>query len=72
MSGNPPPSPDGGKRDDGFVKHLEKLRATVAILDVLAPFDANDRRTILIGAIGASDDTMGELLARGLSERFKR
>jgi hypothetical protein len=69
MSGNPPKPGDGAP--DGLPDQVRKLRATVAILELLVPFDKNERMGIIVGVIGTSDEKAGDLLSRLMMEKFK-
>ncbi len=68
MSGNPPrPGPSGAP--DDLPKHITRMKAVVAILDILASFDDEARKIILTGVLGAIDEhfagLIGQRMARG-------
>lgn len=61
MSGNPP-RPEPEPKDD-LAGSLAKLRATLACLEALAPFDKATRIHIVIGVLGFCDEELGKLIA---------
>ena len=61
---------------DEIKRHADILRATLAVLEILAPFNADDRLTIVIGIVRFSD--IGEVVVgrampdiSGLLEKVK-
>jgi hypothetical protein len=66
MSGNPPRP---GGPDDDLPLTISRLRATLGILELLAPFDKQERMQIAFGVLGGIDDEMMRLLNERMNKR---
>lgn len=65
MSGNPPRP--GSDKPDELPRSVEKMKATIAILDLLVPFDDGDRKIIITGVLGAIDSHFADIITQRMA-----